>query len=96
MKTFVTLALLFTTSLGLLAQGSNSCPNGPHTVYSKRAVSLDSGLEQIKSPDGRKLLTIKRVEDQRDSDGVHLSFTVDVAGKEYSTQLLGFNAEVSW
>lgn len=96
MKPFGTLLVPVAGPLSMVAQVSNSYPNGPHTLYSKRAVSIESALERIKSPDGKKLLTIKTVQDQKDPDGMHLSFTVDVTGKEFSTQLLRFNAEVLW
>ncbi len=96
MKQFAPLVVLLAASLGLSAEQKHSCPEGPHTLYSKRAVSLDSGLERLRSPDGKKLLTVRTVEDQKDPDGLHLSFTVNVAGKKFSTRLLGFNAEVLW
>lgn len=96
MRPFAALMVLFAASLGMSAEGNNSCPDGPHTLYSKRAMSLDSGSERIKSPDGKKLLTVKTIQDQMDPDGMHLSFTMDVARKEFSTELPGFNAEVLW
>jgi len=96
MKQFTILAVLLAASLGLSADQKNSCPDGPHTLYSKRAVSLDSGLERLKSPDGSKLLTVRTVQDSKDPDGSHISFTVSVAGKKFSARLLGFNAEVLW
>jgi len=96
MKKFAPLAVLLAASAAVAAERKHSCPEGPHTLYSKRAVSLDSDLERLKSPDGRKLLTVRTVQDPKDPDGVYLSFTVSVAGKKFSTRLLGFNAEVLW
>src|SRR5882762_9640170 len=96
MKQFTILAVLLAASLGPSADQKNSCPDGPHTLYSKRAVSLDSGLKGLKSPDGSKLLTVRTVQDSKDPDGSHISFTVSVAGKKFSARLLGFNAEVLW
>lgn len=78
------------------AEQRNTCPKGAHTLYSNRATSLDSGLERIKSPDGSKLLTVRRVEDAKDPDGMHLAFTLVEGKKKFRARLLGFNAEVLW
>jgi hypothetical protein len=89
-------SMVFVCSLWLLPQEKNTCVEGSHTLYSEYAVPLDNGLTRIKSPDGKKLLTVRRVEDQRDPDGVHMSFLVEVGGRRLHTKLLGFNGEVSW
>lgn len=68
----------------------------PTGLYSARVVTLDTTIENFKSPDGRKALTVKRVEDDKDPDGVHVTFTVTVGAKQFQTQLLGFNSEVLW
>ena len=96
MKQFAPLAVLLAASIGLPASQKHSCPEGPHTLYSKRAVSAANGLEGLKSPDGTKFLTVRLVEDEKNPDGSYLSFTVSIAGKKFSTRLPGFGAEVLW
>lgn len=96
LKHFASIAALLVVPLVSSAEPTNSCPEVPHTLYSKRAVSLGIGLEGLKSPDGKKLLSIRTVEDKKDADNSHLSFTVSVAGKKFSTMLLGFDTEVVW
>jgi hypothetical protein len=96
MRHLTLLLLLFTAPIIPTAAQGTGCPKGPHTQYSRRAVSLDSGLERIPSPDGTKVLTVRTVQSDKDPDGMHILFTVNVAGKKFQTRLLGFNAEVLW
>lgn len=80
----------------MASYGDASCAKGPHTLYSQQAVSLDSGLVRIKSPDGMKVLVVKREDEAKNSDGVDMLFTVDAYQKMFSLRLPGFNGEVLW
>ncbi len=83
-------------SVQLSASDRNSCPSGPHPLYSRRAISPNAEIWQVKSPDGKKRLTVRGAIDSKDPNGYRLSFTVGVSGKRLQTQLSGFGAEVSW
>jgi hypothetical protein len=96
MKQCAPLVVLLAASFGLPASQKHSCPDGPHTLYSKRAALFENCLKGLKSPDGTKLLTVRPSEDEKDPDGSYLSFTVGAAGKEFVTRLPGFDAEVLW
>ena len=94
---------LVTTLIGVslsLSGGQASvnapCPQGPHTLYSKRAVRFDGNRQTINSPDGRKALTINFASDQKDAEETYLVFSVHVGNKTFSERLLGFNAEALW
>ena len=93
-KRIVQVSLLLVATIAALAQEKTSCDlSGPHTLFSRRASTIERG--DIKSPDGRKVLSVTRVWKPLQSDGsVH--FTVKSGGKSYSTHLAGFDAEISW
>lgn len=76
---------------------SASCPNGPHTLYSQRAVSLDNDVVKVQSPDRNKILIVKRVWDRKSAEGVYFSLTVEADGRSLATRLEGYtNGEVLW
>jgi hypothetical protein len=78
-----------------LGQEKTSCDtSGPHPLYSQQASVIEKG--DIKSPDGRKALSVTRVPDASDRTEGQLRFTVTAGNKRYSAQLDGFNAEVTW
>jgi hypothetical protein len=52
--------------------------------------------DALKSPDGNKVLTMERLESTTDDDYGSIRYTVIVGGRQFSAQLPGFNAEVSW
>ena len=82
-----------------VAQQHNTCPPSKHTLYSRHAVSLDDASDhpvRVVSPDGKKVLLARTIQDDRDPDGMHISYTVGVAGRTFTTRLLGFNGEVAW
>jgi hypothetical protein len=94
----LSLALL-TLVTPLLAQERRSCPLGSHTLYSYKATTLDAaskGVVRIASPDGKKEISVRTVQDPKDPDGLHINYTVQTAGKAFETKLLGFNGEVAW
>jgi hypothetical protein len=78
------------------AQESTTCADGPHTLYAQHAVPLDSGFQQITSPDGKKTLKVRTVQDPKDPDNSDVLFAVSVGNGEFTTRLAGFNAEVLW
>lgn len=83
----------------MLQAQRSSCPKGFHTLYSKKATSLDAAFTRsvrLTSPDGKKVLSIRTVEDSRDPDGLHVDYNVRFAGKTFRTKLLGWNGEVAW
>ena len=82
------------STIATRAQSPN--PTVPTGLYSAHSVLLNTEIDRLKSPDGTKTLTVRRVEDDRDPDGVHVSFTVTIGIRQFSTQLLGFNSEVLW
>jgi hypothetical protein len=64
------------------------------TLYARHAVDGDV---TVKSPDGKKSVTTRRVDgDPRDPDGWHTSIVVRVAGKRFVAHVLGFRAEILW
>lgn len=97
MKKIAILSLaLLTFVKTAIGQKQTSCSQGFHTLYSQKATTLDAGFVRLVSPDGKKTLLAERVENSRDSDESHMRYTVRVAGKSFSTRLLGFNGEVAW
>jgi len=89
-------ALVVTGSLSVAASAQRphtSCDTTRnHTLYSWKASVL---AETLKSPDGKKVLTMERLPAKDDDDG-WIGYTVLVGGKQFSTRLPGFNAEISW
>jgi hypothetical protein len=86
-------------ALPLLEAQRSSCPQGFHTLYSKKATTLDPAFTRpvrLTSPDGKKLLSVRIVEDSHDPDGLHISYRVRFAGKTRTTELPGFNGEIAW
>ena len=66
-------------------------------LYSQHAVSLDSDLVRVRSPDKKKILIVERVWDDKSAEGVYFSFTVEAAGRTLTTRLEGYtNGEVLW
>ena len=96
MKQLTSVALMLLASLGTTTVPDGGCPNDSHSLYSRRAISLNDDSVRIPSPDGTKVLTVKRVVDKEDDDGMHLSLMVSVAKKNFHTRLPGFNGEVLW
>lgn len=97
MKRFVSTALMLLAASALSPREFASCPNGPHTLYSQRAVSFDNDLVKLQSPDREKILIVKRVWDSTSEEGVYFSFTVKAAGRSLRTRLEGYtNGEVVW
>ena len=92
--------LFFLLSLvpAICAQEQSSCSNGPHTLYSRRAKTLDQLSAQplrLRSPDGKKTLLIRKVH-LKGTDDDSVSYRVIFAGKTFNETLLGFNGEVAW
>lgn len=96
MRSLALLAMLFSIAPGQATVQNDPCPQGPHTLYSQRAISLDSGSEKIKSPDGKKLLTVSISHAPEDAEEPEMVFTVTIAKRAYSARLPGFDAEVLW
>lgn len=90
------LLVLLSAFVPTSAENNNPCPSGSHTLYSQHARPLDSGFEQLNSPDGTKTLTVRTIEDTKDRGGAHIVFTVQFGKKQFSATLVGFNAEVLW
>jgi hypothetical protein len=98
-RNWLLLIVLTVCATSVLQAQRSSCPKGFHTLYSKKATSLDPALTRpvrITSPDGQKVLSIRTVEDSRDPDGLHVNYSVRFAGKTFRTKLLGWNGEVAW
>jgi hypothetical protein len=96
MRIAAVIVTILAIAVGLFAEERNFCSKGPHTLYSRRATDQGFGTKRIKSPDGLKMVSFRRVDDERDPDGWHTSFTVRVGKKTFRTKLLGFSAEVLW
>ncbi len=81
-------------------QRRHSCPNGPHTLYSQNAMTLDSAIThpvRVSSPDAQKVVRVSTVmDDPKAPDGWRMDLTVKSAGKTYKTSLPGFNGELAW
>jgi len=76
-----------------------SCPAAIHTLYSRNAISLDSASQhtvRVISPDGKKTLLARTVEDPKNQDELQIRYTVKFAGKTFQTRLYGFNGEAAW
>src|SRR5260370_6122260 len=76
-----------------------SCPAAIHTLYSRNAISLNSASQhtvRLISPDGKKTLLARTVEDPKNQDELQIRYTVKFAGKTFQTKLVGFNGEVAW
>jgi hypothetical protein len=87
--------LLFAVAASALGQEKTSCDtSGPHTLYSQHASVIGRG--DIKSPDGRKTLKISRLPDPLARTEGKLRFSVAAGSKQYSAELAGFDAEVTW
>jgi hypothetical protein len=96
-KLFISTALLLLTTSVLSPRGFASCPDGPHTLYSQRAVSFDNDLVKLQSPDRKKILIVKRVWDDKSPEGVYFSFSVETAGRSLTTRLEEYtNGEALW
>ena len=52
------------STIATRAQSPN--PTVPTGLYSAHSVSLNTDIDRLKSPDGTKTLTVRRVEDDRD------------------------------
>jgi hypothetical protein len=94
-----TFAVWLLVCLVVDAQERPGCPEGSHSLYSNRATSLDPASDHavgVVSPDGQKTLVARRIEDNKDPDGMHMSYEVQVGGRTFTTDLLGFNGEVAW
>jgi hypothetical protein len=64
------------------------------TMYARHAVQGDA---TVKSPDGTKSVTTRRVDgDPSDPDGWHTSIVVRAGGKRFRARLEGFGSEVLW
>jgi hypothetical protein len=94
---------IFSVVLGVVAaavgQQSDQCSKGVHTLYSQHATSLNDAFKhpvRIMSPDRNKTLVVRTVEDYKDPDGLHVHYRVDLGGKSFAANLLGFNGEVAW
>jgi hypothetical protein len=94
-RLLICVLLLISTSFPLIAD-RQACPAGDHTFYSRKAVPLNTDQVVLRSPDMTKLLTVKRVIDPKDKDGMHIQFRLSVNGREFIAATLGFNAEVLW
>ncbi|MGH9773785.1 MAG: hypothetical protein ACRD50_02430 [Candidatus Acidiferrales bacterium] len=68
--------------------------SGPHPLYSKRASTIEKG--ELRSPDGQKILKVTRIPDISDRTEGQLHFIVKARSKQYSADLAGFAAEVTW
>jgi hypothetical protein len=80
-------------ALGPQAYGQEG-PCVGKTLYARHAVDGDV---TVKSPDGKKSVTTRRVDgDPKDPDGWHTSIVVRAAGKKFVARILGFRAEILW
>src|SRR5258708_25872981 len=80
------------------AQGRNSCPEGPHTLYSRDAITLDPASDhpvRVISPDGKTTLIVRTISDKSDPDGVHISYDVIAGENKFTANLPGFNGEIA-
>jgi hypothetical protein len=90
-RTVVMLAVAAT----VFGQAQTSCDtSGPHTLYSEHASTIEQG--DIKSPDGRKVLSVARVPDMSGRTEGRLKFSVTDSGRRHWAELAGFAAEVTW
>jgi hypothetical protein len=86
---------LLAVAATVLGQAKTSCDtSGPHPLYSEHASTIEQG--DIKSPDGRKVLSVTRVPDTSGRTEGRLKFSVTDSSKRYWAELAGFNAEVTW
>jgi len=85
---------------GVVAQeGTAVCPPGFHTLYSSHATTLDSAVERavvLTSPDRKKSLSARTVEDSKDADGLDIVYTVTMGRSTFRAKLPGFNGEIAW
>jgi hypothetical protein len=88
------LSVLFQAAFG---QEQPTDPN--RTLYSQRATSLNSAYEhpvRLVSPDGKKTVSARTMEDPRDKGDLHIRLTVEFGGKKFRADLRGFNGEMAW
>jgi hypothetical protein len=88
MKPFILIGVLSIAALAQQPQTSCDITRN-HTLYSWNASVF---ADTIKSPDGKKVVTMQRTDD---NDG-SIRYTVIVGSRRFSTQLPGWNAEISW
>ena len=60
------------------------------TLYSLASISLAEDVTQIKSPDSKKTLVVRREREER------MIYTVTYKGRSFKATLPGFNGEVAW
>jgi hypothetical protein len=93
-RVLIRISILLVTVLPAWAQERSSCDlSAPHTLYSQHASIVQH--RDIKSPDGRKVLTVTPVVGSAGDIGL-LRFTVNSDGKNFSSDLAGLDAEISW
>jgi len=93
------LFLLCSLVTGATAQEGNFWATGATTLYAYRATTLNYALGhavRLPSPDRKKQLSVRTVEDSSDPDGLHINYTVRTGQATYRTKLLGFDGEVAW
>ena len=81
------------------AQKHNSCSKGPHTLYSRDAITLDPASDhpvRVISPDGKTTLIVSAVRDKSDPDRMHISYDILAGAKKFTASLAGFNGEIAW
>jgi hypothetical protein len=80
-------------TLGLQAHAQKGLCVGK-TLYARHAIDGDV---TVKSPDGKKSVTTRRVDgDPKDLDGWRTSIVFQAAGKRFAASLPGFRSEVLW
>ncbi len=77
-----------------LAAEPGACAGGTGALYSRHATVLNHG--SLRSPDGKKNLTVGPASDPKTPNGSGLVFTVRVGERKFTAQLAGFDAEVLW
>src|SRR5262249_53494850 len=55
-----------------------------------------SERETTQSPDGTKSLTAERVESDKDPDGAHIRYRLQIGQKQFSARIDGVRSEVLW
>ncbi len=94
-----TLAVCAVLAAAAFAQAPGSFFQSCRSGYSSSAVSLNDAFDhpvRATSPDGKKILIARMIQDDKDPDGIHISYKVRVGGRTLTTKLLGFNGEVAW
>jgi hypothetical protein len=86
--------LAFTVASFAQTRPAAKGPCEDQTLYARLAT--EDGHGPIKSPDGKKSVTARRIEDLSAPEGQYMSLLVRIGQKRFEAKLDGFRSEILW